>query len=346
MTEKRIKFSSEESFKSFMAQYIPTADLDNIKDEFPNGVNIADYAINNIIVIELKTLKEDPTQKMENYFHEIMRRPDFPAIYGEINFRRVVSLLPDGKDIIRKFETIAFRQIESIMSKANKQIISTIDHLKMDSQTSGALVIINELADFFEPDVLVDYISKRLGSKSDKGLLRFTHLNHVVLIQDTHKVKDSSQGGIVIPIYEIINDNISQNGISNKANIALSDIIKHYSEFNNHKHKKTDGINESIEIEKIHQKEIEQPLRGQKWIEDQYRNNRYMKNYTDEQLIEFGSMVISMCYAMFLKENPLILEHHKKMHLLKTQIEVFEESRLRPFDLRRLNIDPKKFTRK
>jgi hypothetical protein len=262
MTQKTINFSSEKKFKSFMAQYEPIADLDNIKQTFPDGTKIADYAITNTIIIELKTLKEDPTQKMENYLHEIMKQPDFPAIYGEIDFRRIVNLLPNGKDIIRKFETIAFRQIESIMSKANKQVMSTIDHLKMDYQTSGVLVIINELADFFEPDVLVDYISKRLGSKNDNGLLRFTHLNHVVLIQDTHKIKDSNQGGIAIPIYDIVNDNIPDNGISNKADMALSDIIKHYSEFNKHKHKKLDDINAHLDIEKIHQKGIKHQLTG------------------------------------------------------------------------------------
>lgn len=295
-----------------MAQYEPVVDLDSIKNEFPDGTRIADYAIINTIVIELKTLKEDPTQKMEGYLYEIMRRPEFPVIHGEIDFRTIINLLTDGKEIIRKFETIAFRQIESIMSNANKQIISTIDHLRMDSQTSGALVIINELADFFEPDVLVDYISKRLGSKSDKGLLRFTHLNHVVLIQDTHKIKQSNQYSTVIPIYEIINDNNLENRISDKADMALSDIIKHYSEFNKSKHKKLDGINESLEIEKIHKKEIKHPLTGQEWIKEQYRESRYMKDLTDEQFIEFGSLIMSGCYATTLKESKLILDHHKK----------------------------------
>ncbi|WP_076409370.1 hypothetical protein [Shewanella sp. UCD-KL12] len=346
MIDEKVNFSNEDNFKSFMAQYDPIADLDDIEEKFPDGTEIADYAIRDVVVIELKTLKEDPTQKMENFFHEIMKRPDFPAIYGELNFRRVVNLLPDGEQNIRKFETVAFRQIESIMSKANKQVVSTIDHLKMDPQTSGTLIIINEFADFFEPDVLVNYISKRLGSKNDKGLLRFSHLNHVILIQDTHKVRDASQSGIVIPVYYIANDNIAQNEVNKKAYIALRELIKNYSHFNKCNHKVYDNVDESLDIEKLHQPEVKEPLKGQEWIEDQYRKNRYMKDFTDEQLIEFGSMVMSVCYSMVLKENPLVLEHHKKMHLFKTQIELFEESRLRPFDLRRLDIDPRKYAPK
>lgn len=325
-----------------MAEYVPVEDLDGIEEKFPDGVKIADYAIRDVVVIELKTLKEDPTEKMENFFHEIMKRPDFPTIYGELNFRRVVSLLPDGEKQIRKFETVAFRQIESIMSKANKQIISTIGNLKMDSQTAGVLFIINEFADFFEPDILVGYISKMLGTKSGAGL-RFSHINHVILVQDTHKVKDSTQRGIVIPIYDITNDNIAQNEVNKQADMALNELIKNYSHFNKCNHKLHKSCEDEFEIEKLNQPEAKIPLRGQEWIEDQYRKNRYMKDFTDDQLIEFGSMVMSVCYATILKEKPLVVEHHRKMYRFKTQIELFEESRLRPFDLRRLDIDPRKY---
>ncbi|MEH0092551.1 hypothetical protein V6235_05935 [Vibrio metschnikovii] len=115
MSNKKIDFSNEDNFKSFMAQYEPIEDLDEMEEKFPDGTKIADYTIRDVVVIELKTLKEDPTQRMENYFHEVMKRPDFPAIYGELNFRRVVSLLPDGERVIRKFEQKTFRQIETIM---------------------------------------------------------------------------------------------------------------------------------------------------------------------------------------------------------------------------------------
>jgi len=64
MTQKTINFSSENKFKKFIAQYEPIADLDNIKQAFPDGTKIADYAITNTIIIELKTLKENPTQKV------------------------------------------------------------------------------------------------------------------------------------------------------------------------------------------------------------------------------------------------------------------------------------------
>lgn len=114
MTNKKIAFSNEENFKSFMTQYESIEDLDEIDEKIPDGIEIGDYAIRDVVVIELKTLKDDPKEKMENYFHDIMKRPDFPAIYGELNFRRVVSLLPDGDRIIRKFEQKHFVRLKAL----------------------------------------------------------------------------------------------------------------------------------------------------------------------------------------------------------------------------------------
>ncbi|HAS6217498.1 TPA: hypothetical protein I7172_21710 [Vibrio vulnificus] len=346
MSNRKIDFSNEDNFKSFMAQYEPIEDLDEMEEKFPDGTKIADYAIRDVVVIELKTLKEDPTQRMENYFHEVMKRPDFPAIYGELNFRRVVGLLPDGERVIRKFEQKAFRQIETVMRSANKQVISTINNLKMDSRTAGTLIIINELAEFFEPDVLVNHIADMLGTKKSQNELRFTHIHNVILIQDTHKVKGSNQGGIVIPNYHIVNDNVAATEINEKAAQALRNLIESYSYFNKCKHNVCNNVDESLDIEKLEQPQVKKPLRGQEWIEDQYRKNRYMKDFTDEELIEFGSMVMSVCLAMVLKEKPLVLDEHRKMMFFRNQIELFEESRLRPFDLRRLDVDSRRYAPK
>lgn len=122
MAKEGMKFASEANFKSFMQQYGVFEDLDDITAQIPSGVQIADYALRDVAVLELKTIKSNPGEKLESYFHEIMERPDFPAIYGELNFRKVVGLMNDSEQLIRKFENKAFRQIESVVSKADKQV--------------------------------------------------------------------------------------------------------------------------------------------------------------------------------------------------------------------------------
>lgn len=338
MAKEGMKFASEANFKSFMQQYEVFEDLDDITVQTPSGVQIADYALRDVAILELKTIKSDPGEKLESYFHEIMERPDFPAIYGELNFRKVVGLMDDGEQLIRKFENKAFRQIESVVSKADKQVNSTIKYLSMIPDTAGVLVLINEAAEMLEPDILVNYISGLLGAKSgDK--LRFKNIHRVILIQDTHMMAkpNSVASGTIIPIYDIKNDNLELSMDEGLLNRALEQLIGQYSKFNSFKHKL--ASEEVFSIEKI-QKELPRQLNGQERIEADYRKNRYMKDYSEQQLIELGSTVMSIVFAMFMKNHPLQVEREKKMYIIKTAIELFEESRIRPFDLRKLNIDP------
>lgn len=334
-------FSTELNFKCFMSQYDAVEDIDDIVRKSPEGVAIADYVIRDLLVIELKTLKVNPTKKMNEYYQEVMSRPDFPSVYGELDLRHVASLLPDGDAVIRNIENKAFRQIQSVISKANKQIKSTIQYLNMDSYTYGTLIIINEFADFFEPDVLVGYISKILSAKSNDKL-RFSNIHQVILFQNTHKVKNENSQSSLIPIYGIINDNLDCTKTSLKANEVLDTMIESYSHFNGFNHKEEDNFEAVIDIEKL-TSNSKKELNGQEIIEENYRLNQYMKDFTEDRLIKHGSLVVSLIIAMGLKENPLILEKQQKMYVYKAFIELLEESRLRPFDLRKLNVEAKNF---
>jgi len=320
-----------------MSQYDVVEDLDLAANRAPSGIAVADYAVRDLIVIELKTVKKNPAQKMNKHFHEIMERSDFPAIYGEFDFRKSVGLLPDGEEIITQIETKAFRQIESIISKANKQIKSTVQYLNMDYRTCGALII-NELAEFFEPDVLVDYVKKKLVSRVD-GKLRFTNIHQVILFQGTHKLKISQHDGIMLPVYCIENGTLDVTEISVKADKLLAQIVKDYSVFNGSNHQVLTDFDLAMNIEKL-KREPDKTLNGQEKIEKNYRLNRYMEDFTEDELIEFGSKVVSVIIATGLRDKPLKLEKNQKRHFFKAFVELMEESRLRPFDLRKLNVDP------
>ncbi len=339
MNNKDINFSNEINFKHFMSQYDVVEDLDLAANRASYVISVADYAVRDLIVIELKTLKESPAQKMNKHFQEIMERPDFPAIYGEFDFRKAVSLLSDGEEIITQIETKAFRQIESIISKANRQIKSTVQYLNMDYRTYGTLIIINELAEFFEPDVLVDYIKKKLVSRTN-GKLRFTNIHQVILFQGTHQLKISQNDGIMLPVYCIENGTLDVTEISVKADKFLAQMVKDYSVFSGSNYQVFTDFDLAMNIEKL-KKEPDKTLNSQERIEKNYRLNRYMEDFTEEELIEFGSKVVSVMIATGLRDKPLKLEKNQKRHFFKAFIELIEESRLRPFDLRKLHVDKK-----
>jgi len=327
-----MQLSSEDNFKDFMKHYGVFENLDD--KDVPDGVRIADYMVRDKVVVELKTIKSDPKDKLEDYFHEIMKRDDFPSIYGELNFRKTVSLMRDGDKLIKKFEQKAFNQIEGVFRSAKKQIDSTIKHFNMDDNTCGALVLINELGDFFEPEVLIDYIQRLLCSKANDGY-RFYNIHKVVFIQSTHKVS-SEQNGLLIPIYDITNDNLT---LPNKEiELVFKELIESYSSYNGFNHA-VDRTQNGLRLDCIIQ-EAPREQNGQERIEQNYRQNRYLENNTDEELIEYGSGLMSIFQAMFTKSHPLIdLEKERKEFIFRKAIEFYEECRIRPFDMKRLKID-------
>ena len=331
------KLASEQEFKSFMTLMNDIVDLDIIANKIPKNTKIADYAINNLFVLELKVLKSDPKLKIDNYCYKLMERSDFPSIYGTMDMRHVTSLMKNGEGLIRDIENKAFRQVESILSKANKQISSTIHNVNMSKHSHGVLVIINEEADFFEPDVLVSYIYRKLTSRKNNQF-RFKNISQVILIQDTHKTITKAEEEKYIPIYSISNNLIKPNSTSLKAISRLNKLFMDYTFNSNHKYVEANDYNGSMNVKEI-KTPSERALNFQEVIEERYRNERYMKNFSEDELIEFGSKVISVFTAMFLKVNPLILEPRDKMIFLKAFIELLEECRLRPFDMRNLKLD-------
>jgi len=337
------RFSTEKNFQEFMKSYTTFEDLDNIKDDIPSGIKVADYAIRDLVVMELKTIRSDPKDKIVKFCNDIALRPDFPSVYGNYDFRKIVSLMDNEKEIIRKFELKAFRQIEEIVSKANKQIKSTIKHFSMNKNTSGILLLINESADMLEPDLLADYLCKLIISKSigpeEDETPRFKHIHRIILLQSSHKIANESKGQLssFIPIYTIENDIVDKPFAEGDLNNTVAQLIKKYSHFNGFNYAKNDDVN-NAPLEQI-KKSLPAKFTAQEKIEEHYRKNRYMENYSDEELIKYGSLVLSSSIAMFLKKNPLKVSIDKKMHIIKSYIELLEEGRLRPFDFKRMNID-------
>lgn len=233
MHKENVRFVSELNFKSFISKYEPIKDLDQITEDWPKGKPVADYLVENLLVIELKTLRSDPEQKIVDHTKKVMDsiEGNLPVFYGKINFRKAARMLPNSEEAINKLDSLYFRQIEKIISKADKQIRSTVEVLEMDVRTHGVLIIINEDADYFQPETLVGYICRMLGKKDVNGQPRISNIHTVILMQDTYMV-DSNSDYRVLPQHQINNSYLERTEISLKAEAALEDMNKNFAFFN------------------------------------------------------------------------------------------------------------------
>ncbi len=236
MQEEYPKFANEENLKKFISYLKGVIDLDKITEQFPNKEGIADYLIENLLVIELKTLKSNPETKVKNFLADEMSKinneKEYPIFYGKHNLRKVAHVLPNGENIINKLDNLYFRQIEGVMRKANKQIKSTIKNLNMNSYSYGVLIVINEQAEFYQPEVLSGYICRELLKKNEEGNPRYSNIHQVAVIQSSYKVINNEDETLLIPCHFIKNSLLQNTELSQKAEEVMKFFWSEFSRFN------------------------------------------------------------------------------------------------------------------
>lgn len=227
-------FATEENFKKFVTNLKGVIDLDKIAGEFSDKEKVADYLIENLLIIELKTFKSNPRDKIIGYaqseIDKINQAEGFPVFYGQHNFRKVAHILPDGEKLTTKIDNLYFRQIEGVMKNANDQIKSTIDNLGMTPLTYGVLIIINEKADFYQPEVLAGYICRELLRINKEGKPRYSNIHQVAFIQSSYKVNNDSEN-VLIPCHFIKNSLLEDTDLSQKAEDVMRFFWSEFARF-------------------------------------------------------------------------------------------------------------------
>ena len=74
---------------------------------------------NRQIILELKTLKTDPEEKVETLLELYRECPEFPIFYGELPLNRVLSCHPKGEEILHRIADALTRSVQGAMEKAD-----------------------------------------------------------------------------------------------------------------------------------------------------------------------------------------------------------------------------------
>ncbi|MCS6316188.1 MAG: hypothetical protein H8K05_00055 [Nitrospira sp.] len=179
----------EERFKRFLSTLPGAENVDEVipSGSFPNRER-ADYLLQNRkIVIELKSLQTDTSHKIEKELAIHRDREDFPLMYGEVELKRLLSHLPDGRDINRRIYRNVTRSIEEAVKKAERQITDTENILGL-KHTAGLLVILNQSIEILDPTLVVRRISELLCNRSGRSTPN-SSIDFVWLLLESHSIK-------------------------------------------------------------------------------------------------------------------------------------------------------------
>lgn len=331
---KTMPESLEEKFKRFIASLPGVEVIDKI---IPSGLHQgkrrADYLLQNRqVILELKTLKTDPSPKVDKELEKHQDRDDYPIIYGEVELQKILRHLPDRAQINQRIYRNVTRSVEDAIRSAEKQIRDTKGLLQLENSI-GMLVLLNESIDVLSPDVVVHKTSELLCRQRD-AMSPTLPIDFVWLLFKSH----------VSPLGPGLNGLPSMLLQGESAHDAkwfieyFEGLQKGWAYFNgvplirSHTGRITDLY---FQRARDHAKKNTHKLTRQQYWEQRYEANPYLRTLPDDKVLAYGARVLHGLAPYFLKGGPR-LSPRELEPLLVAWSNFLQESTHRGLDLRNL----------
>jgi hypothetical protein len=121
----------------------------------------ADFrCVRGLLAIELKTLEQDASQRIDNLTAELSQRPDWPVFYGSVPIESALKHVNTPDELRRRFMDRIGRAIKDHVSKANKQLAAH-EAAFPRKNTVKVMVLANEDHEVYDPG-MVAYLTQRL----------------------------------------------------------------------------------------------------------------------------------------------------------------------------------------
>lgn len=253
------------------------------------------------VIVELKTLTEDTSHKIEAIADNHRDREDWPHFYGTADVRKMLANLPDGDSIYRGMVNALGRSIETAVRSAEEQTTHTRHVLNL-SGAASLLVILNESIDVLDPYVVGRRVAQLMG-RPRTGKSSAAKLDFVWLLFESHTM-GVVQGRPAVPCILISGEG--------KGNFPWftefhSDLVRRWSEANG-------GITVEVDepdLSKIRFVPTEvattppptQLPRHEVW-RSQYHARPYLRSLSDDEVLARGSDILRRLMPHFLKSGP------------------------------------------
>jgi hypothetical protein len=258
----------------------------------------ADFrCLRGLLAIELKTLKQDASQRIDNLMAELSQRPDWPTFYGSVPIESALKHVDAPEEVKRLFMDRIGRAIKDHVSKADKQLAAHEATFPRKNMLK-VMVLANEDHAIYDPG-MVAYLIQRLLLRKENGSFVYPHIDAVIFITERHATALEDQ--IAFPIVCI--DGHSMTSVPWKGKV-IEMFMTRWAKWNG------TGLGHS-DLHDLQNQRFravdhipEQMKRHEHW-ELEYKRMPYMASFTAEQLRERFDEIICITSLSFIKDSPL-----------------------------------------
>lgn len=253
-----------------------------------------DYlCIDGRLVIELKTLEDDGTDRMTNLTDELRQRDDWPVFLGSAPMRAFIENTNDPEGIQQRVIERLGRGLINQLKKANRQ-------LHAFSKTSKAknlvrmLLIVNEDHEAYDPH-MVSYVLWHAVRQIKGELPRYEHVDLIVYMTERHA--QMIDGRVIFPTLVIEGSGCA----SDEWKSAFGELFfNRWARWNGHFPKFVEDITSFETIDHV----PEHAARQDFW-KLEYRRKPYLRDLTEMELYDRFDEVNLMNALSFMKDCPL-----------------------------------------
>lgn len=293
----------------------------------------ADFLLSNRkVIVEIKTLTDDPSPKVEATADKHCERDDWPVFYGTSDVRKVLANLPDGEAIYSKMVNALGRSVETAVRSAEEQVTHTRRALGLP-HAAGVLVILNDSIDILDP-YLVGHRVAQLMRRPRTGNREAEKLDFVWLMFESH-VMGSVEGFPAVPCILINGEGKDRFPWFGHLH---HDLVRRWACANGGISVAGDAPDPS-KIKFLSMKDATTPppkqLPRHEWWRSRYHARPYLQPLTDDELLSRGADIMRRVMPHFLKGGPGYLAETVNP-LMEEFTHFLEEMNHRGIDMRRI----------
>ncbi len=275
----------------FLAEALRGISLDSPGNSETRRVDFS--CLGGLLAVEIKSLEDDASERMNNLTEELRERDDWPVFLGSAPIKSFISNLEDSEKVERKVFDRLGRAIKNHIHKANKQLEAhAASALRKD--IVRVVFLINEDHEIYDPKS-VAFIVQKLLLREDKGSLLYPNIDAVMYKSERHVTALDQQ--MAFPIICIEGAPIES---AEWKRDVLDLILRRWGVWNGRPLHHLNGFSNDFEsVEHIPEK----MKRYEKWELD-YRRNPYMKEFTNEELRDRLDEITAISALKHVKGSP------------------------------------------
>jgi hypothetical protein len=284
-----------------------------------------------LLAVEIKTLEEDASERLDNLTDELRELEEWPMFYGAWPVESILKNFADPVQIKLRLLNRLGRAIVTHLKKANKQLIAHASRFPRKNLVR-TVILINEDHDVYSPEIVAHIVGHALR-KREAGKPMLGDIDGVLYFTERHATMINGQ--IAFPILHLQGPSVVATPW--KAEV-VSSALERWSEFTRSDLRYADDVRQFQAIESV----PDNMKRHEYWALF-YRRHPYLKGHTQAQLRDLWDEVMVVSAVNLMTESPLRHDHDATMLAMEKQTHLQQEMGARGLPLGAFAFDSARF---